>query len=559
MHKGNVGDHPRRLRVPRRAGVLAALALGAAAALAPAAGAHTSTAGEDGYFTVSETRQVVGHNARLQPNGLYQFRAGGAVFQTHGPDPITVDSHGTSMDVGDPERVPVCTTSTSSYHQRILYAYNQGTANRLATVTPHIQAAIRRMDHVLDEESVISGGPHADYRVFCAAGGAIKVDAFVVPPASGGGSQSSFGNIVAAARAAGYTSPNVDYTIFYDASDSSGLACGVGSFWGDDRAIAGNYNNNPGGSVQGGYAVTYGPYSSPTSAGCWYGHTPMHENGHNQGAVQAAAPFSTGTGAHCWDEIDVMCYSPDGGNVHQGGTVTYCSASERFDCRNDSYFDTAPETGEWLATHWNIGSTLNRFIVRGGTAPNQPPKPAMNANCTGLACTFRDRSVDPDGTIASRLWNFGDTTSTSATPSKTFGANGSYPVSLRATDNDGAQATVIRYVAVASTGVPALGNGKTTIDGAKAQGTFRMFRVSVPAGRTQLVVQQTGAASADLDLYVRRGAQPTTSAYDCRPFESDANETCTIANPASGSWYIGIHNYDAPTTSPLTIKATSSG
>ncbi len=562
MRQAGVRDHSTTRRTHGRAFTLAALALGAAAALAPAAYAHTNLFGTgQTEFTPAETRAVVGSDAELQPNGLYEVRAGGATLQTHGPDPITVPGHGTSMNVGDPERAPACTTSQTSYHQRVLYAYNQGSANRLATVTPHIQAAIRRMNHVLDEESIISGGPHMSYRVLCTTAGAISVTAFPVPPGSGGNAQSSFDNIVAAARTAGYTRTNVDYTIFYDANDQSGLACGVGSFWSDDRPIAGNFSNNPGGGIQGGYAVTYGPYASPTSAGCWYGHTPMHENGHNQGAVQQAAPFSTGDGGHCWDEIDVMCYSPDGGNVHQQGTVTYCAASERFDCRNDTYFDAAPETGEWLASHWNIGSTVNRFVVRGAVPANQPPKPAMTANCTGRTCAFRDRSTDPDGSVASRLWNFGDnTTSAAANPSKTYAANGSFPVALRATDDDGAQATVTRYVAVAATGIPALGNARLTVDGAKAQDAgFKPFRIAVPTGRTQLQVQMTGPATVDLDLYVRRGSMPTDAVYDCRPFDGDSTETCTLPNPAAGNWYIGIDNFDAPTGTGFTIKATSSG
>jgi hypothetical protein len=32
----------------------------------------------------------------------------------------------------------------------------------------------------------------------------------------------------------------------------------------------------------------------------------MHESAHNQGAVQYGAPNSTGTGGHCYDELDAM-------------------------------------------------------------------------------------------------------------------------------------------------------------------------------------------------------------------------------------------------------------
>ena len=52
---------------------------------------------------------------------------------------------------------------------------------------------------------------------------------------------------------------------------------------------------------------------------------------------------------------------------------------------------------------------------------------------------FTDTSADSDGTIASRSWNFGDsTTSTATNPSKTYAAAGTYTVTLTVTDNSGA-------------------------------------------------------------------------------------------------------------------------
>ena len=536
-----------------RRGIVKRALVGATALLALALPAGAS-AGHPSQLSERQVQAVLG-DAEPLANGLYEVQAGKATLQTHGPDLVS-EMADSQLGVGDPQRPVACTTTVTDYYQRILYAYNQGTTNRLATVTPHIRASVERMNHLLDLESIGSGGPHADYRVFCTAAGVIRVDAFPVGPPSGGGQQSSFDNIVTWAQAAGFTRENVDYSIFYDASDATGFACGVGTLWFDDRPIAANNNNNPGGGLPGGYAVNYGPYSSPTSAGCWYGNTPMHENGHNTGAVQRFAPFSTGTGAHCWDEFDVMCYSPDGGDVHQGGTVTYCASREFFDCRYDSYFDAAPEAGEWLATHWNIGSTLNRFIEFGGPAVNQPPIANMRASCTGLTCAFRDLSKDNDGTIASRLWNFGGgATSTAINPSRTYAANGSFPVTLTATDDDAAQKAVTKYVAVAATGVPVVLNNKLTMDASKALDQFKMFRVGVPAGQTRLTVSTTGPSTVDLDLYVRRAGQPTETLYDCAPFESDSTETCIFNAPASGTYYLGVHNYNAPTSTAFTIKA----
>ncbi len=99
----------------------------------------------------------------------------------------------------------------------------------------------------------------------------------------------------------------------------------------------------------------------------------MHESAHNMGAVQYDAPNSTGSGIHCNESYDVVCYTPDGGDRNQGATAYRCPGRARFDCNFDDYFDAAPEPGEYLESHWNLGSPLNSFLNFEGTqAPTQP-------------------------------------------------------------------------------------------------------------------------------------------------------------------------------------------
>jgi PKD repeat protein len=60
-----------------------------------------------------------------------------------------------------------------------------------------------------------------------------------------------------------------------------------------------------------------------------------------------------------------------------------------------------------------------------------------------------DNSSDPDGTITSWLWDFGDgTNSTSKNPSHIFSQKGEWQVTLTVTDNDGAEASITHTVAV---------------------------------------------------------------------------------------------------------------
>src|SRR5204862_312600 len=81
--------------------------------------------------------------------------------------------------------------------------------------------------------------------------------------------------------------------------------------------------------------------------------------------------------------------------------------------------------------------------------PNQSPVAAFTSSCPTLACSFTDQSNDPDGTIATWRWAFGDGSAVGTTqnPSHTYSTGGSYTVTLTVTDNQGAQNSVTHPVA----------------------------------------------------------------------------------------------------------------
>src|SRR4051812_5864166 len=108
-----------------------------------------------------------------------------------------------------------------------------------------------------------------------------------------------------------------------------------------------------------------------------------------------------------------------------------------------------------LAAAWAFGGD------GGGVGPDKDPVAAFTApaTCTpGTACQFTDASTDPDGTIATRAWDFGDPSSgasnasTDQNPTHTFATAGTYQVKLTVTDNGGATNSVTNAVIVGAGG-----------------------------------------------------------------------------------------------------------
>ena len=88
------------------------------------------------------------------------------------------------------------------------------------------------------------------------------------------------------------------------------------------------------------------------------------------------------------------------------------------------------------------------FLDGNTAAPNKAPTAAFTASCSGLSCSFDSSgSSDPDGSIASYVWDFGDgSSSTAASPSHSYTATGNYTVRLTVTDNKGATGTTTKVV-----------------------------------------------------------------------------------------------------------------
>ena len=83
-------------------------------------------------------------------------------------------------------------------------------------------------------------------------------------------------------------------------------------------------------------------------------------------------------------------------------------------------------------------------------APNQSPTASMTWDCQGSDCNFDGQSsFDPDGSIMTYNWDFGDGNSAVGNASSNaYTTSGSYSVTLTVTDNEGAADSVVETVSV---------------------------------------------------------------------------------------------------------------
>lgn len=81
------------------------------------------------------------------------------------------------------------------------------------------------------------------------------------------------------------------------------------------------------------------------------------------------------------------------------------------------------------------------------------------------------------------------------------------------------------------------------------------YTYDLSAGYSEMNISLSGG-SGDADMYVTFGQQSTQNSYDCRPYESGNNETCTFTAPSEGTWHIDIYGYRAASGMTLNLQAT---
>lgn len=115
--------------------------------------------------------------------------------------------------------------------------------------------------------------------------------------------------------------------------------------------------------------------------------------------------------------------------------------------------------------------------------PNESPVADFNWTTESLFVSFTDTSTDPDGSIISWNWDFGDgNSSTVQNPEHLYADSGTYNVSLTVTDDAGATGSTSQNVSVSSAEEPQPGDILLTANGYKVKGSWHTDLSWSPSG-----------------------------------------------------------------------------
>ncbi|MBO1756823.1 PKD domain-containing protein [Allobranchiibius sp. CTAmp26] len=118
---------------------------------------------------------------------------------------------------------------------------------------------------------------------------------------------------------------------------------------------------------------------------------------------------------------------------------------------DSNYFAGTIDEAAVYSTELSASTVQAHYLAGGGTLPNQSPVAAFTSSASNLTGSFDGSgSTDPDGTVASYSWNYGDgtTAGSGVSPTHAYTAAGTYTVTLTVTDNQGATNSVSHNITV---------------------------------------------------------------------------------------------------------------
>jgi serine protease len=142
----------------------------------------------------------------------------------------------------------------------------------------------------------------------------------------------------------------------------------------------------------------------------------------------------------------------------------------------------------------------------GGTPVDNPPVASFTYSCTDLACSFNGSGSTDDHGVAAYAWNFGDASSgNGASVSHSYGAAGSYSVTLTVTDTVSQTNATSKTVAVtAPGGSPCPACTKTSGTLASGGTAYNPSSSGFASNGGSFEGHLRGTAGTDFDLYLEK-------------------------------------------------------
>ena len=274
-------------------------------------------------------------------------------------------------------------------------------------------------------------------------------------------------------------------------------------------------------------------------------------------------------------------FSNVAGMFLSGGTLYYANRSDGTlhslsftnggtNGANPSVDPTTDTTVSGPALDGNDWRSRGIFVYGSPTFPDQPPTAQATANCTGLNCSFDGTgSSDPDGTVASYAWNFGDgSTGTGPTPTHGYAAAGTYTYTLTVTDNQGVTSTPVQGTVTVTTPANAI-SFTATAHNYVTSGTSASVTTpnAVSAGDTELLYVTTSNSTANAintppgwtPVTTQSSAPLQTAVFEKTASATDAGSTVTATVAGAGPIAIQLVDYsNVGASAPVTAGASDS-
>jgi PKD repeat protein len=191
--------------------------------------------------------------------------------------------------------------------------------------------------------------------------------------------------------------------------------------------------------------------------------------------------------------------------------------------------------------------SITLFVLPASGPANQPPAAVLSASPTSgtapLAVSFDGSgSSDPDGTIASYAWTFGDGgTGSGATISHTYAAPGTYTASLTVTDNAGAASSASTVITV---------NAPPTLNAPSN------LAASVPNKSHTVTLRWADNSNSENGFYIERAVSARTLSF-ARVGQTGANVTTYSEIVPSGTYVYRVQAFNSTLVSAYSNQATA--